>query len=218
MRKNVFWLLLIVITIGFSAMSVCATPLYGDLNSDGSIDSLDLTIMKRVVLKKMTIDDITAADLDGDGELNSLDVTLLKRYILKKITKFPVESMNPTPTPTDEGTATPTEAITPTSTEEVTPTPTQVITPTSTEEITPTPTETDEGVFVFKIKTTEEGKVYKFPCEFSPKVNNYNIVVDWGDGTTSNITDISTGSHKYEETGIYTIKVLSFDNMPHVPA
>lgn len=51
--------------------------LYGDVNADGSIDSVDLTIMKRVLLKKLTIDDITNADLDGDGGLNSMDLPLV---------------------------------------------------------------------------------------------------------------------------------------------
>ncbi|HOQ37757.1 MAG TPA: glycoside hydrolase family 9 protein [Acetivibrio sp.] len=71
---------------------------YGDLNDDDSIDSLDLTLIKRYVLRKYKISNPedeakfrAAADLDGDGEITSLDVTLLKRYVLRKINKFPVE-------------------------------------------------------------------------------------------------------------------------------
>ncbi|HQA60472.1 MAG TPA: dockerin type I repeat-containing protein [Tepidanaerobacteraceae bacterium] len=172
-----------------SCLQLCfcrATLLYGDLNSDGLIDSTDLTMMKRVILRKLTADDITAADLDGDGELNSTDITLLKRYILKKITKFPVEELNP------------------------------AITPTPTQEPTPTPTETNEEVFAFKIKIDDKDLTYSFPIESSQ--TEYNIVVDWGDGIISEITDYSAREHEYGEEGIYTIKVLSFDNMPHVPA
>lgn len=66
--------------------------MYGDLNGDESIDSLDLTLMKRYLLRKIDEQSISkdAADLDGDGEINSLDVSLVKRYLLRKITVFPV--------------------------------------------------------------------------------------------------------------------------------
>jgi hypothetical protein len=66
--------------------------------------------------------------------------------------------------------------------------------------------------FIFRIKTTSEGEVYQFPIKSSEE--NYNIVVDWGDGTTSEITGYSTREHKYESAGTYTIKVISFDYMP----
>ncbi|HPD00223.1 MAG TPA: dockerin type I domain-containing protein [Acetivibrio sp.] len=65
---------------------------YGDVNGDGDIDSLDLTILKRYLLRKMDISDDRPADLDGDGDINSTDLTLLKRYILRKIDRFPVET------------------------------------------------------------------------------------------------------------------------------
>jgi len=70
---------------------------YGDVNGDEGIDSLDLSLLKRYVLRK--IDDFPysegkiSADLDGDGGINSLDVSLLKRYILRRIDKFPVEQI-----------------------------------------------------------------------------------------------------------------------------
>lgn len=64
---------------------------YGDINSDGDIDSLDLTILKRYLLRKTDISDYRPADLDGDGDINSTDLTLLKRYILRMIEYFPVE-------------------------------------------------------------------------------------------------------------------------------
>lgn len=105
-------LALIVITLVFSMISAGAATRYGDLDGDGSIDSLDVTILKRGILKKLTIEDPVAADLDGDGEITSLDLTLLKRYVLKKISGFPVEISNPT--------------VTPTSTPIITPSPTQI--------------------------------------------------------------------------------------------
>jgi len=100
MRKKGLLLLLTVIaaTIVVSMMSAGATTLYGDLNADGSINSTDLMIMKRVLLKQRTLDDITPADLNGDGKVTSTDYSLMKRYLLKEIDKFPVEDIEPTPT------------------------------------------------------------------------------------------------------------------------
>jgi endoglucanase len=71
---------------------------YGDLNYDESVDSTDLTILKRYILKKLKLSDPSeeeklrvAADVSGDGSVDSTDITLLKRYLLRKITKFPAE-------------------------------------------------------------------------------------------------------------------------------
>lgn len=68
---------------------------YGDLNGDGDINSTDLTVLKRVILK-ITVElpvPSESADLNGDNDINSTDLTILKRYILKIITEFPVASM-----------------------------------------------------------------------------------------------------------------------------
>lgn len=67
--------------------------LYGDLNGDLEIDSLDFTLLKRFILRRIDASSISlkAADLNGDESIDSLDVTLLKRFLLRKIKKFPVE-------------------------------------------------------------------------------------------------------------------------------
>jgi arabinoxylan arabinofuranohydrolase len=64
----------------------------GDVNDDGEIDSTDVTILKRYLLKKMSLagNNLSNADTNGDGEVNSTDLTLLKRYILGKIASFPI--------------------------------------------------------------------------------------------------------------------------------
>lgn len=68
--------------------------LYGDLNGDTSIDSSDLTLMKRYILginRQLSVPS-KAADLNGDGSIDSTDLTIIKRYILKIITEFPVNA------------------------------------------------------------------------------------------------------------------------------
>ncbi len=61
--------------------------LAGDVNGDESIDSLDITYLKRYILRK--INDFPfeygkkAADINEDGSIDSLDLTILKRIILR---------------------------------------------------------------------------------------------------------------------------------------
>lgn len=64
----------------------------GDLDYDGQVDSLDLTILKRYILRKIDKGSdpyfLIAADVNKDGSVDSLDVSILKRYILRKIKSF----------------------------------------------------------------------------------------------------------------------------------
>jgi GH35 family endo-1,4-beta-xylanase/enterochelin esterase-like enzyme len=92
--------------IGAVAGTVITGPIetkveVGDLNYDGSIDSTDVTILKRILLRKMDASDETklAADVNKDGSVDSTDLTLLKRYILKKIDKFPGDEITEPDTP-----------------------------------------------------------------------------------------------------------------------
>ncbi|HEX9058649.1 MAG TPA: dockerin type I domain-containing protein [Clostridia bacterium] len=55
----------------------------GDLNNDGKINSIDGSILKRIVLGTYTGSyDSKNGDLNGDGKINSTDYSLLKRRIL----------------------------------------------------------------------------------------------------------------------------------------
>lgn len=68
--------------------------MYGDLNGDSKINSTDLTVMKRYLLKIIQEFNVPeeAADLNGDGKVNSTDLTIIKRYLLRIITVFPVDA------------------------------------------------------------------------------------------------------------------------------
>ena len=64
----------------------------GDINLDGAVDSTDLTLLKRYVLRKLSAfpsDDpaksLIAADANNDGSIDSTDITIVKRIILRKI-------------------------------------------------------------------------------------------------------------------------------------
>lgn len=62
----------------------------GDVNFDDEVNSTDLTILKRFILRTYTPDYSKlemfkkAADFNEDNSVDSSDVTLLKRYILRK--------------------------------------------------------------------------------------------------------------------------------------
>ena len=67
----------------------------GDVNGDLSVDSTDITLMKRYMLRKISqfpdSNGKIAADVNGDSSVDSTDLTLVKRYVLKKIDKFPAQ-------------------------------------------------------------------------------------------------------------------------------
>ena len=67
-------------------------PLYGDINEDYRVDSIDYALMKEVLL-----DDVhfprelnqDAVDLNGDGAVDAIDFQLLHRFLLNKLDVFP---------------------------------------------------------------------------------------------------------------------------------
>jgi len=101
-KKRRFSALLVVMLFVIATVTSNAAPLYGDINKDGAVDSLDNAIMSRHVLDIRKADDTSMMDLNGDGIVDSRDYVLLTRYVLGIINSFPVEQMDPTPTPDDE--------------------------------------------------------------------------------------------------------------------
>ena len=63
---------------------------YGDVNQDGSVDSLDVSVLKRYLLRKIPASEISLlnTDVNTDGVVDSLDLSLLKRFVLRKIKSF----------------------------------------------------------------------------------------------------------------------------------
>ena len=62
---------------------------YGDVDGDGEVNSLDVSILKRYILRRIKEFPYEygkeAADVDGDGDITSLDLSLIKRFVLRKI-------------------------------------------------------------------------------------------------------------------------------------
>ena len=59
-----------------------AEAVKGDANGDGSVDSMDATliVLYDAGLRELTAQQIAACDLNGDGEVDTLDATLIFKY------------------------------------------------------------------------------------------------------------------------------------------
>lgn len=70
--------------------------LYGDVNSDGKVNSIDLAKFRGYLLGMYSQDEINFknSDLNLDGQLNSIDFALLRKFLLQIIDKLPVIPLN----------------------------------------------------------------------------------------------------------------------------
>lgn len=68
----------------------------GDVSGDAKVNSTDITLMKRYILKIISdfpaVYGMKAADVNSDNSINSTDFAWLKKYTLNTIDKFPAES------------------------------------------------------------------------------------------------------------------------------
>ena len=55
----------------------------GDINNDGKVETADIVLLKKYLLKQDELVDYKAGDLDKDGKINVFDFIILKRIILK---------------------------------------------------------------------------------------------------------------------------------------
>ncbi len=71
--------------------------LFGDLNNDNRVDSIDYAKMKMVLLGTIAPDTVNmkAADLNGDEDVNSLDLSIMGKFMTGEIRTFPVKTNYP---------------------------------------------------------------------------------------------------------------------------
>jgi beta-galactosidase len=74
--------------------TVAPTFIYGDVNGDNIVNSLDFAALKSYLLGKTTEfpveSGLKAADVNGDNKVDVMDFSVLKMYLLGKISDFPV--------------------------------------------------------------------------------------------------------------------------------
>jgi hypothetical protein len=77
-----------VLTYGIEPLSTAY--IIGDIDNSGSVDALDLAIMKKYLLgvTELDSDAYNRADVNRDKEVNALDLALMKKYLLGTITSF----------------------------------------------------------------------------------------------------------------------------------
>ncbi|MBE6587225.1 MAG: redoxin domain-containing protein [Ruminococcaceae bacterium] len=79
---SVFLALTVFLSSAFIMCSNVAALTLGDVNSDGSINSVDANLLKRFLSGSIVIDNATEViDIDGDGVVNAIDSSLLIRII-----------------------------------------------------------------------------------------------------------------------------------------
>lgn len=89
-----FGILIALLVLWGTGSSSLATALAGDVDGDGSVTTVDATLLLRHIVGQDYLDAISAtrADLDGDGQVTSSDASLLMRsivgYSVRQMPKF----------------------------------------------------------------------------------------------------------------------------------
>ncbi len=65
----------------------------GDVNSDYSINMMDVTDLQKFIVRLLTVIDRPCADVDGNGKINMVDVTLIQKYMAHLIGDFSAVSL-----------------------------------------------------------------------------------------------------------------------------
>ncbi len=104
MNKKIMLTLLVVVSLMVTFINPCintlpvsAAQVYGDVNVDGSVDALDLALVKSHLLGNSSIGNTSLADVNADKTIDAIDFSLYKQYLLKLITKFPGDQGSTTP-------------------------------------------------------------------------------------------------------------------------
>ncbi len=107
------------LTYTIPALTVChivldssnSAVVYGDVNKDGAIDSIDYAQFKKILLNPDSSYD-KACDLNLDNAVDAVDYGLLKQYLLGKIQTLPYTTITENKPPVAAFTVSPKEAFT----------------------------------------------------------------------------------------------------------
>lgn len=84
-------------SLALSEKVEAASITLGDVNSDGSLDTIDLALVQKHILGIGILEGnaLLAADVDASGYVDTIDLDLIKNYLLELITEFPGENQEP---------------------------------------------------------------------------------------------------------------------------
>lgn len=81
------------ITVGSTAIAKDVTVyLYGDVNYDGAVKTIDITMARQYFKGNLTLTDeqIAVMDMNGDGAIKVIDITILRQYFKGNISEIPI--------------------------------------------------------------------------------------------------------------------------------
>lgn len=82
-------------TPSFTPTPTASNLKVGDVNGDGSFNSIDFAILRSYLLGMISdlpaVDDLYCADVNGDSSINTIDFGYMRKYLLGMINKFPKE-------------------------------------------------------------------------------------------------------------------------------
>lgn len=87
-----------------TAGTIVSARTYGDLNSDGKVNLLDLVAMRKYLAKWAVTIDTVAADVNKDGKINLLDLVMMRKvlvHILPDFEEIPEENPDYGEVPSD---------------------------------------------------------------------------------------------------------------------
>lgn len=66
--------------------------LYGDVNYDGAVKTIDITMARQYFKGNLTLTDeqIAVMDMNGDGAIKVIDITILRQYFKGNISEIPI--------------------------------------------------------------------------------------------------------------------------------
>lgn len=135
MKKKLTAILLsVLLTVMFvmptvSVSAAESTALLGDVDLDGDVTVLDVTVLQRSLVGIYTLSEEarTAADTDGDGSVTIIDATIIQRWLVGITVGYPVgEPVSTDNTQPTDPTEVPTEAVTEAPTESETSAPVEI--------------------------------------------------------------------------------------------
>ena len=96
-KRLISAVLSVIIAGSCAAAGYAANVKYGDLNSDGTINSTDALIVLTATVgsRKLTADETKRGDVDGNGVINSSDALDILLYSVGSLKKFKVENSVP---------------------------------------------------------------------------------------------------------------------------